>query len=1611
MLNLLEWLHVKGFFCRLSECAMRSLLLVCCSPLPFLVAAVPRFDPSALLNNVLVPADASVGSVIYRLRASDPTYDYPLTFTIKGDYTAVSVESLNCTRFNSVCQANVIVRKKLEPSRYYDFTVNVESVNGASASINCSFRATNATTPWGEIFPGAPTLFTVSEKARRNTDLGSVIARGNPVLPDPVYLELWGSPQFALHQRLINLRDAEGTIVLLSQLDYEVKTVHHLTVLSNNPFTDVRTDTRNIAGWPLLVVVLDEQDTPPVFTLAPPTTVLNPSLTPGDLILQVKAEDGDRGKPRDIRYGLVSDGSPFYNFFEIDEQTGELRLARPLSEIIAASHMNQPILLTVVAEEVRGDAEEPPAQSTTVRLALIPPGVTAGSPTFGSSEYNAFLDENAPSGTFLKLPQANIRTQPGDVVTLELINNNGTFDITPSVVEGQSEFQISVHDPKLLDYEERKSVICEIVAKEIGTGNFTAKAKLTVLLNDVNDNAPEFLQEVFIGSVPENAVAGTTILLVEAADIDSEPGNKIRYTSLTGPGSHLFKLEPETGVITLAASDSLDAETTAAFELTVGATDEDGNGKSSFAKIIVNLIDINDESPVFEKDIYEFIVNPDKTGFTSDAVIKAIDKDITSPNNEVRYEIVNPIDGLVLNDVLGEFGLTKTWRPTEMVTLKARAWDGGIPRLSGLCEVRIYPPETNSRMMTFIVPGRDPDTEVIADILRTITGAKVTINDVRPYRGYEPDATDISKDTDTERSVVVTTVNYSKGSIIDVKKIQDILDQEYRVRRGEMEVKEAGGGSMLWLLLLLLFLLILLALILLCCCLWDKCPCYASLNRRRKVRSAEAIKIITTSPGQGHESKSVQVAEWFGRREAWTPEPATLEVESLKRHEMERGSDRSRVQFQKTQQANEYYVREGNADILRLYTSRENAPHHRSVALAPENTYLPDSGKDILMRRFMDQQQHDNQKQEMLLPNAAVIRLQSEHEALEASLREQNAMLKQILQERERELKLETQSLPAGTQTDQDAGTQTDPHLFLPPRREVQSNDEQSDGSDEDLVIIREKAKRRNGYRTTRIRTKRRIRTPIQEESEVDFLDDPDDLEEHYVAKNSRVRSTKAKEMGQERHRDGRTQSGIRRDVLKEISDSLRHEREMYANDIRDQILLDITSTLQRRNRSSSETRNSTSGFRRDILQDISNAIGRRGRTTSETQLNRNDPQEYLIREIADSILDQHQLEKQETLSSGSPVRSKTKQEIMEEIVDSLNRSNIDTRRKASSEKPSRATSESRISKSGLRREILEEIASSMAKSKNITSASRVSKKKGRTRSESRSTRSGLKREVLQEIVSSFNESPKNDKAKEEQLVQQMSRNLKARSAKNVSEDELKREILQGLSAVVDRNDISPSDEEYTDDSLDNVSPNSESLSKEKYHSEIDLRDSQDKPKNQLSKSRSQTDLNRINKKTKVESKQQTEVKAGKEEVKNTKQPKRQSRYMEWYSKNNKPKEKTKKKMTEQIESDPSTEQISKELEKQKVEAKISQRLLKDTESSARKKQMKKKAPLGPEHPLLQHSEHRFEVQYPRRAEDDADSGIAMTRPAIAQKKSVFTIAYNDMHTSQIHDNPTATPP
>lgn len=128
-------------------------------------AVDPKFDPSTRMRLVLVPADAAVGSVIYRLRASDEEFDYPLQFELVNDAPSatVHIETLPCTKYNSVCQANVLLTRRLEPGRYYDFQVSVKDTKGGMAQQACSITATNHTTPHDVIFPHKTGIIMIPE--------------------------------------------------------------------------------------------------------------------------------------------------------------------------------------------------------------------------------------------------------------------------------------------------------------------------------------------------------------------------------------------------------------------------------------------------------------------------------------------------------------------------------------------------------------------------------------------------------------------------------------------------------------------------------------------------------------------------------------------------------------------------------------------------------------------------------------------------------------------------------------------------------------------------------------------------------------------------------------------------------------------------------------------------------------------------------------------------------------------------------------------------------------------------------------------------------------------------------------------------------------------------------------------------------------------------------------------------------------------------------------------------------------------------------------------------------------------------------------------------------
>lgn len=72
-------------------------------------------------------------------------------------------------------------------------------------------------------------------------------------------------------------------------------------------------------------------------------------------------------------------------------------------------------------------------------------------------------------------------------------------------------------------------------------------------------------------------------------------------------------------------------------------------------------------------------------------------------------------------------------RDADVFTLTIRAYDLGVPVMFSTINVRIYPPESKTRSVSFVLPGRNIDRKKTEEILSTITGGRVIIHDIQPY--------------------------------------------------------------------------------------------------------------------------------------------------------------------------------------------------------------------------------------------------------------------------------------------------------------------------------------------------------------------------------------------------------------------------------------------------------------------------------------------------------------------------------------------------------------------------------------------------------------------------------------------------------------------------------------------------------------------------------------------------------------------------------------------------------------------------------------------------------------------------------------------------------------
>ncbi|XP_072530150.1 protocadherin gamma-A4-like [Salminus brasiliensis] len=165
---------------------------------------------------------------------------------------------------------------------------------------------------------------------------------------------------------------------------------------------------------------------------------------------------------------------------------------------------------------------------------------------------------------------------------------------------------------------------------------------VTVEIVDINDHAPTFHEKERRLEISENALPGSRYQLQAARDPDGG-SNSIQHYKLS-QNVH-FNLEVkdrgEDGKIPiLILNNLLDREARKSITLVLTAVDGGRPPKSGSMEIIVDVLDINDNMPVFTMDVYSVLINENTPVGTMIVQVNATDMD-EGLNGEIVYSFGN----------------------------------------------------------------------------------------------------------------------------------------------------------------------------------------------------------------------------------------------------------------------------------------------------------------------------------------------------------------------------------------------------------------------------------------------------------------------------------------------------------------------------------------------------------------------------------------------------------------------------------------------------------------------------------------------------------------------------------------------------------------------------------------------------------------------------------------------------------------------------------------------------------------------------------------------------------------------------------------------------------
>ncbi|RWS14756.1 cadherin-23-like protein [Dinothrombium tinctorium] len=489
-----------------------------------------------------------------------------------------------------------------------------------------------------------------------------------------------------------NVKPNQAIVYLRKELDRETRDSYSLVLT----LTDGKLGKGNFITKSMLIIVEDINDNEPVFRPFRTSVTLSEESQPG-IVETVEAFDQDEGRFGQVLYSLQEiDNENGPNTFSIEtvEGRGVISLVGDLDYERKSFYQ-----LKILAIDRAIEGERHTASAT---LLVRVDDAEDQPPVFIFVPSVTRIPENLQIGSqVLRVIAIDGDRGVNNAITYSITKGaRGLFAINSSM--GTVTVQDNLdRESNLIENAGNGAYILEIQATEVTASQFpppSVATEVTIILTDVNDEKPTFKSLLYVAEVNENAQIDMPLKFIGAGNVpqvyDYDQGINGTFTlSLEGYYASFFEIIPSIGVneatfmIRVKDPSALDYETVKSMDMKLVARERLPIGaQSSVAQLVVQLKDVNDNFPQFEKELYRASVPENAAKGTTVTTIRAIDNDSGFFGTEgVRYTDVqgeiasklnlDPVSG-VLTVKTSDHGFDRETISQYYLTIEARDNNG-----------------------------------------------------------------------------------------------------------------------------------------------------------------------------------------------------------------------------------------------------------------------------------------------------------------------------------------------------------------------------------------------------------------------------------------------------------------------------------------------------------------------------------------------------------------------------------------------------------------------------------------------------------------------------------------------------------------------------------------------------------------------------------------------------------------------------------------------------------------------------------------------------------------------------------------------------------------------